>query len=83
MSRSATQLNVRSAYARDRAATLSLATGMTTTQIVEEALRAYTPPIPAAPGSLTRRGALLVRPGGARVTLDAANAALDAVREER
>jgi hypothetical protein len=75
------QLNIRSAYARARAAVLADATGMTTTQIIEEALRAYTPPMGHAPGKLVRRGALLVRPGGDRVTLDDANAALDASRE--
>jgi hypothetical protein len=83
MNRPATQLNVRSSYARDRAAALARATGMTTTQVVEEALRAYTPPVAAPPGALVRRGALLVRPGGDPVSLDAANAALDASRAER
>ena len=83
MTRAATQLNVRSPYARKRAAALAQATGMTTTQVVEEALRAYTPPIASPPGKLIRRGALLVRPGTGKVTLDAANAALDASRNER
>jgi hypothetical protein len=78
-----TQLNVRSAFARQRAAALARATGMTTTQIVEEALRAYAPPVASPPGKLVRRGALLVRPGGGRVTLDEANAALDASRGDR
>ena len=81
--RASPQLNVRSSFARDRAAALSLATGMSTTQIVEEALRAYTPPVASVPGKLVRRGELLVRPGGERVTLDEANAALDASRDER
>lgn len=83
MTRPATQLNVRSRYARERAAMLARTTGMTTTQVVEEALRAYTPPVAAPPGKLERRGALLVRPGGGKVTLDAANAALEASRGER
>jgi hypothetical protein len=83
MNRSATQLNVRSPYARERAGSLARATGMTTTQVVEEALRAYTPPVSAPPGKLVRRGALLVRPGGGKVTLEAANAALDASRGDR
>lgn len=83
MTRPATQLNVRSRYARERAAMLARTTGMTTTQVVEEALRAYTPPVAAPPGKLVRRGALLVRPGGGTVTLDAANAALDASRGDR
>jgi hypothetical protein len=79
----ASQLNVRSLYARERAATLARTTGMTTTQIVEEALRAYTPPVTSPPGKLVRRGALLVRPGGNTVTLEAANAALEASRGDR
>lgn len=83
MNRPATQLNVRSRYARERAAMLARTTGMTTTQIVEEALRAYTPPVATPPGKLVRRGPLLVRPGGDKVTLDAANAALDASRGDR
>lgn len=87
MNRPDPQLNIRSAYARQRAATLAHATGMTATQVVEEALRAYTPPLAAhrvaPPGMLERRGALLVRPGGAAVSLAAANAALNAAREER
>jgi hypothetical protein len=83
MNRAATQLNVRSSYARERAAALARATGMTTTQVVEEALRAYSPPVTAPSGQLERRGPLLVRPGGAKVTLAAANAALDASRDER
>lgn len=62
---------------------LARATGMTTTQVVEEALRAYTPPVAAPPGKLVRRGALLIRPGGKAVTLEAANAALEASRDER
>lgn len=83
MNRPATQLNVRSPYARARAAALARATGMTTTQVVEEALRAYSPPIASPPGKLVRRGELLVRPGGGKVTLEAANAALDASRADR
>jgi hypothetical protein len=77
------QLNIRSRYARDRAAQLVQSTGMTATQIIEEALRAYSPPMSALPGKLVRHGAILVRPGGNRVTLEEANAALDASREER
>lgn len=56
---------------------------MTTTQVVEEALRAYTPPVASPPGKLVRRGVLLVRPGGDAVTLDAANTALEASRADR
>ena len=83
MNRAATQLNVRSPYARERAAALARATGMTTTQVVEEALRAYAPCVALPPGALVRRGALLVRPGGEKVTLDTTNEAIDAVRDQR
>ena len=79
------QLNIRSRFARERSALLARQTGMTATQVIEEALRAYSPPPPdRPPGQLVRRGALLVRPAGAsRVTLEQANEALDAVRLER
>ena len=83
MTRSAAQLNVRSPYARERAAALAKATGMTTTQVVEEALRAYTPPVVAPPGKLVRRGNQLVRPGGRTITLEETNAAILAIREGR
>lgn len=73
------QFNVRSAFARARARELAKATGMTVTQVVEDALRGYVPPrAPAPTGALVRRGPLLVRPAqGARVSLEEANAALD------
>lgn len=77
------QLNVRSAFARTRAHELAKLTGMTATQIVEDALRGYVPPgAPARVGSLVQRGAILVRPSkGKRVSLEEANEALDASRE--
>ncbi len=73
------QLNIRSRFARERVATIAARTGMTATQVVEEALRAYQPQdARAAPAGLVRKGGLLVKPaGGARVTLSEANAALD------
>lgn len=84
MNRPEPQLNIRSAYARQRAAALAQATGMTATQVVEEALRAYTPPLAlSVPDGLERRGPLLVRPGGQTVSLAAANAAVDAARTDR
>jgi hypothetical protein len=83
MARSTAQLNVRSPYARERAAALAKATGMTTTQVVEEALRVYTPAISVPPGKLVRRGNQLVRPGGPIVTLEETNAAIEASRNER
>lgn len=77
------QLNVRSSFARERAHELAKLTGMTATQVVEDALRGYVPPgPPATVGALELRGAILVRPRrGRRVTLEDANAALDAARE--
>jgi hypothetical protein len=77
------QFNVRSAFARKRAHELARLTGMTATQVVEDALRAYVPPAATAPaGRLVRRGPLLVRSGqGETISLEAANAALERVRE--
>jgi hypothetical protein len=77
------QLNVRSSFARSRAHELARMTGMTATQVVEDALRGYVPPgAPAPVGGLVERGPILVRPRrGPVVSLDEANAALDLVRE--
>jgi hypothetical protein len=82
-SSSAPQLNIRSRFARDRAAAIARETGMTTTQVVEEALRAYVPPLPDSPSpNLMRRGKLLVhRPTGTAITQEQLNAEIDAVRE--
>jgi hypothetical protein len=82
-SSSAPQLNIRSRFARDRAAAIARETGMTTTQVVEEALRAYVPPLPESPSpNLMRRGKLLVhRPTGTTITCEELNAEIDAVRE--
>jgi hypothetical protein len=79
----ATQLNVRSAFARKRVNELAKRTGLSATQIVEDALRAYVPPPAVAEiGKLVRRGRILVQPAeGARVTLKQANAALTRSRE--
>jgi hypothetical protein len=81
----ATQLNVRSRFARERAAELARKTGMTTTQVVEEALRAYVPPADASPPEgLVRKGRLLVMPAkGGRVSLKEADEALEREREGR
>ncbi len=84
MPRSAqTQFNVRSAFSRNRANELAKLTGMTVTQVVEDALRGYVPPAAVQPvGGLVRRGAILVKPaGGARISHAEAEAALQAVRE--
>jgi hypothetical protein len=76
------QFNIRSAYARARAHELAKLTGMTTTQIVEEALRGYVPPgAAAATGRMVRRGPILVRRAqGKKIGQVEADAALDAVR---
>ncbi len=77
------QLNVRSAFARDRVQALTKLTGMTASEVVEDALRGYVPPgLPANTGALVRRGALLVRPAtGASISLAEANDALDRARQ--
>ncbi len=76
------QLNIRSAYARNRAREIARRTGMTATQIVEDALRGYVPPGASEPvDGLVRRGLILVKPAqGRRITQDEANQALEAVR---
>ena len=78
-----TQLNIRSGFARKRAHELARRTGMTATQVVEDALRGYVPTaLPTRVGRLVRRGPVLVCPAaGAKVSLKAANAALEATRE--
>jgi hypothetical protein len=77
------QFNVRSAFARARAHELAKLTGMTATQIVEDALRGYVPPAgDAKVGRLVRRGPLLVKPSvGRKISASEAEAALDAARE--
>ncbi len=76
------QLNIRSSFARERVTELARSTGMTTTQVVEEALRAYAPPFRAeAVGSLIRKGPLLVAPArGRTITLEETNAEIEAAR---
>ena len=79
-----TQFNVRSAFARQRAHELARKTGLSATQIVEEALRAYVPPAAVVPiGKLVQRGPILVVPAAAapRITLEEANDALAITRE--
>ncbi len=78
------QLNIRSRFARERVASLARDTGMTATQVVEEALRAYVPPPPdPVPAGFIRRGHLLIKIGGKRVTREEALATLDEARLER
>jgi hypothetical protein len=75
------QFNVRSA--RARAHDLAKRTGITVTQVVEEALRGHVPPGTTVDvDRLARRGPILVLPsGGATISLSEADAALDEVRE--
>lgn len=79
------QLNIRSQFARERVAIIAKQTGMTTTQVIEDALRSYQPATRKdVPGRLVRKGHILVRPSGKkRVTLEEANEALEADRAER
>jgi len=77
-----TQLRVFSTFARARAREIAEATGMTLIQVVEAALRAYSPP--TGVGRLVRRGPVLVVSSGNRaVTLDEAQKAPCAAREDR
>lgn len=80
------QLNIRSAYARARVQEIARRTGMTATEIIEDALRGYVPPASSEServGTLVRRGPLLVRPAtrGRIITQEEADAALAAARE--
>ncbi len=59
------QLNVRSRFARARASQLAKATGMSVTQVVEDALRAYQPARQIIrPAGLIEKAGLLVKPKG-------------------
>jgi len=77
--KSTAQLNIRSTAARQRVDQLVRQTGKTVTQIVEDAVRAYRPPLPAerspAPQGLEWKGRLLVvKPsGGPEITLEDTN----------
>ena len=77
------QFNIRSAFARQRAHEIAQQTGMTASQVVEEALRAYSP-APAKPvGRLVRKGRLLVMPAtGRKITHEEVEEAVRELREE-
>jgi hypothetical protein len=77
------QLNIRSAFVRERVRDVSRRTGMTATEVVEDALRGYIPAFEQqAVGTLIRCGPILIRPARRRrkITLAEAEAALDAIR---
>jgi len=75
------QLNIRSKFAHERASQIARATGMTRTQVIEDALRAYVPPAEAAPvGRLVRKGRLLVLPSKRMISHEEADAAIEASR---
>jgi hypothetical protein len=60
MARQSAQLNIRSNFARQRVRELVEMTGMTATELVEDALRGYVPPIGVQPvGRLVERSGLL------------------------
>ena len=82
MARSETaQINIRSSFVRERVSALVQRTGMTATQIVEEALRAYAPPFTEPPHArLIRKGPILVMTGGKRVTRAETDAAIASAR---
>jgi hypothetical protein len=77
------QLNIRSAYARNRVREIARGTGMTATGVIEDALRGYVlPATPTPVEGLVRRGPILVKPAqGQHVTQVQADQALQAVRE--
>lgn len=79
------QLNIRSRFARERASALARQTGMTTTQVVEEALRAFHPPgSKPAPAGMVWKGRLLVKMAtGRTIGLDESLAAIEDARNER
>jgi hypothetical protein len=78
-----TQLNIRSAYARNRVREIARGTGMTATEVIEDALRGYVPRAAPTPvEGLVQRGPILVKPAqGQHVTQAQADQALQAVRE--
>ena len=78
-------LLVRSDFAHRRAHELARATGLSTTEVVEAALRAYEPPVGEEdlPPGLVREGRFLVLTGGPRLTNEDVLAAIDEAREER
>lgn len=76
------QLNVRSRFARARAAQIAMTTGMSITQVVEDALRAYQPALRRAdrPGLIEEGRLLVLSKGGRKISHDQVEAQLDEIR---
>lgn len=83
--KSTAQTNIRSDYVRERVRQLAAETGKTTTQVLEEAVRAYKPESPAddvVPAGMMRKGKFLVfKSRGRTVTLEDTNRAIWEGRE--
>lgn len=84
--KSTAQTNIRSDYVRERVRELAAETGKTTTQVLEDAVRAYKPePFTSdddVPEGMMRVGWFLVLKdrGGPRITLEDTNRAIEAGR---
>lgn len=76
------QLNVRSRFARVRAAQIAMTTGMSITQVIEDALRAYQPAVRRAgrPGLIQEGRLLVLSKGGRKISHDQVEAELDEIR---
>lgn len=76
------QLNIRSRFARVRAAQIAMMTGMSITQVVEDALRAYQPAVRRAgrPGLVQEGRLLVLSKGGRKISHDEVEAELEEIR---
>lgn len=78
-------MNIRSSFAKQRAKEIAARTGMTATQVVEDALRTYTPQgfEDAPPGLIEQDGFLVIPSRGGVVTAEEIDAAIEDIRNER
>ena len=78
------QLNVRSEFASQRARELAKRMNVSTTKVVEEALRRFHPPEEEVPEGMMRVGRLLVMKddGRPKISVEEAIRQLDETREE-
>lgn len=76
------QLNVRSRFARARAAQIAITTGMSITQVIEDALRAYQPAVQRTgrPGLIQEGRLLVLSKGDRKISHDQVEAELDEIR---